>query len=148
VSWLGVGRGCNHGRRRATYFTLTRTGTAGTAQSAQARKPLPICLRRGANLRGIPTSFGALPLSAQISAPLGEAPVWPRAEGQARGPSERLLLLSPARHVTPYIAKVLLYPNCCRPHMGYRHSKARNLNGVTATPVSLELFNTRTKQDI
>jgi hypothetical protein len=35
----------------------------------------------------MPTSFGALPLSAQISAAAGEAPVWPYADGQARGPS-------------------------------------------------------------
>jgi hypothetical protein len=41
----------------------------------------------GANRRGIPTSFGAPPLSAQISAAPGEAPVWPHAQGEARGPS-------------------------------------------------------------
>lgn len=49
----------------------------------------------GAIRRGVPTSFGASPLAAQISAAPGEAPVWPHAEGQARGPA-----LSPLyRHV-------------------------------------------------
>jgi biotin operon repressor len=49
----------------------------------------------GAVRRGIPTSFGASPLSARISAAPGEAPVWPYAEGPARGPA-----LSPLyRHV-------------------------------------------------
>lgn len=40
----------------------------------------------GAVRRGVPTSFGASPLSAHISAASGEAPVWPHGEGQARGP--------------------------------------------------------------
>jgi hypothetical protein len=45
--------------------------------------------------RGVPTSFGALPLSADISSAPGEAPVWPYPEGRVRGPS-----LSPLhRHV-------------------------------------------------
>lgn len=49
----------------------------------------------GAARRGVPTSFGALPLSAEISSAPGEAPVWPYPDGQARGPS-----LSPLhRHV-------------------------------------------------
>lgn len=41
----------------------------------------------GAIRRGVPTSFGAPPLAALISAAPGEAPVWPHAEGQAKGPS-------------------------------------------------------------
>jgi biotin operon repressor len=41
----------------------------------------------GAVRRGVPTSFGALPLSAQISSAPGETPVWPYAEGQVRGPA-------------------------------------------------------------
>ncbi len=41
----------------------------------------------GAIRRGVLTSFGASPLSAQINAAPGEAPVWPYAEGQSRGPS-------------------------------------------------------------
>lgn len=41
----------------------------------------------GAVRRGVPTSFGAPPLSALITAAPGEAPVWPHPEGQARGPS-------------------------------------------------------------
>jgi hypothetical protein len=41
----------------------------------------------GAVRRGIPTSFGAPPLSGQVSAAPGEAPVWPHAEGQTRGPA-------------------------------------------------------------
>ena len=43
--------------------------------------------KMGAIRRGIPTSFGASPLSAQISAAPGEAPVWPHAKGESRGPS-------------------------------------------------------------
>jgi hypothetical protein len=43
--------------------------------------------RLGAVRRGIPTSFGASPLSAQISAAPGEAPVWPHPRGQLRGPA-------------------------------------------------------------
>ncbi len=51
--------------------------------------------KMGAVRRGVPTSFGALPLSEQISSAPGEAPVWPHAEGPARGPA-----LSPLyRHV-------------------------------------------------
>lgn len=41
----------------------------------------------GAIKRGVPTSFGALPLSAEISSAPGEAPVWPHPDGQVRGPS-------------------------------------------------------------
>ena len=41
----------------------------------------------GAVRRGLPTSFGAPPLSGQVSAAPGEAPVWPYADGQARGPA-------------------------------------------------------------
>ena len=41
----------------------------------------------GAMRRGVPTSFGALPLSNHISASPEEAPVWPHPEGSARGPS-------------------------------------------------------------
>jgi hypothetical protein len=37
--------------------------------------------------RGVATSFGAKPLSERISAAPGEAPVWPYAGGDARGPS-------------------------------------------------------------
>ena len=55
--------------------------------------------KTGAIRRGIPTSFGASPLSAQISVPSGEAPVWPHAEGQARGPS-----LSPLHRHAPEAA--------------------------------------------
>jgi hypothetical protein len=41
----------------------------------------------GADRRGIPTSFGAPPLSEQLSVSKGEAPVWPHADGTARGPA-------------------------------------------------------------
>ncbi len=41
----------------------------------------------GSVRRGVVTSFGASPLSAEINAAPGEAPVWPHAEGQSRGPS-------------------------------------------------------------
>src|SRR5262249_52193618 len=41
----------------------------------------------GAVRRGVPTSFGVAPLSAQINSVPGEAPVWPHAAGDARGPS-------------------------------------------------------------
>nr|WP_274498572.1 MarR family transcriptional regulator [Xanthomonas campestris] len=37
--------------------------------------------------RGIPTSFGAPPLSIAISSVPGDAPVWPSAQGTAKGPS-------------------------------------------------------------
>lgn len=43
--------------------------------------------RLGPIRRGVPTSFGALPLSAEIRSGPGEAPVWPHPEGQVRGPS-------------------------------------------------------------
>lgn len=46
--------------------------------------------------RGVPTSFGALPLSAEINSAPGEAPVWPYPEGEARGPS-----LNPLCHQVP-----------------------------------------------
>jgi hypothetical protein len=37
VFGFGFGRGFNHGRRRATYFTLTRMRTAGLLGSCDAR---------------------------------------------------------------------------------------------------------------
>jgi hypothetical protein len=37
--------------------------------------------------RGIPTSFGTLPLSARINSAPGEAPVWAHPKGAVRGPS-------------------------------------------------------------
>jgi hypothetical protein len=55
--------------------------------------------KTGAIRRGVPTSFGAPPLSAQISATPGEAPVWPHAKGQARGPS-----LNPLHRYVPEAA--------------------------------------------
>ena len=36
--------------------------------------------------RGIPTAFGAPPLSVDIASAPGEAPVWPSSEGTAKGP--------------------------------------------------------------
>jgi biotin operon repressor len=53
----------------------------------------------GAVRRGVPTSFGTSPLSMHISAAPGEAPVWPYAEGQARGPT-----LSPLYRYVPEAA--------------------------------------------
>jgi hypothetical protein len=50
----------------------------------------------GAVRRGVPTSFGALPLSNEISSAPGEAPVWPHPEGQVRGPT-----LSPLHRQAP-----------------------------------------------
>ena len=60
----------------------------------------------GAPTRGVPTAFGAPPLSAEILSSPGEAPVWPHAKGTARGPSLQPLcrnapdvaLLDPAVH--------------------------------------------------
>jgi hypothetical protein len=49
--------------------------------------------------RGIPTSFGTSPLSEQISAAPGEAPIWPYAEGEVRGPS-----LTPLHEYVPEAA--------------------------------------------
>src|SRR5690606_12602703 len=37
--------------------------------------------------RGVPTSFGAEPLSAKITAAAGEAPVWAHPQGSAKGPT-------------------------------------------------------------
>jgi len=37
--------------------------------------------------RGVPTSFGAAPLSSLIAGKAGDAPVWPHPQGTARGPS-------------------------------------------------------------
>jgi hypothetical protein len=53
----------------------------------------------GAVKRGVPTSFGALPLSAEITSAPGEAPVWPHPDGQVRGPS-----LSPLYRQVPKAA--------------------------------------------
>ena len=41
----------------------------------------------GAPRRGIPTSFGTLPLSADIVGAAGDAPVWAHPLGEVRGPS-------------------------------------------------------------
>ena len=41
----------------------------------------------GAPRRGVPTSFGAPPLSEHISSAPGEAPVWAHPEGSSKGPS-------------------------------------------------------------
>ena len=53
----------------------------------------------GAVRRGVATSFGAPPLLAQISAAPEDAPVWPHAEGSARGPA-----LSPLHRYVPEAA--------------------------------------------
>ncbi len=37
--------------------------------------------------RGVPTSFGAAPLNAKITAAPGEAPVWAHPQGSAKGPA-------------------------------------------------------------
>lgn len=37
--------------------------------------------------RGVPTAFGAEPLSRKITSQAGEPPVWPYANGTAKGPS-------------------------------------------------------------
>jgi len=49
--------------------------------------------------RGIPTSFGAQPLSGLISASADEAPVWAHPKGNAKGPS-----LSPIYRAAPEAA--------------------------------------------
>jgi hypothetical protein len=41
----------------------------------------------GAQRRGVPTAFGARPLSAQINSAPGEAPVWAHPQGTVKGPS-------------------------------------------------------------
>ncbi len=41
----------------------------------------------GAPARGIPTSFGAPPLSEFITSTPGDAPVWKHPQGEARGPA-------------------------------------------------------------
>ncbi|HZT01750.1 MAG TPA: hypothetical protein VFA39_05755 [Steroidobacteraceae bacterium] len=50
-----------------------------------ARYTFPAVL--GAAQREVPTSFGALLLSAEISSAQGEAPVWSVPRGKVRGPS-------------------------------------------------------------
>lgn len=50
----------------------------------------------GKPARGVPTAFGAPPLSVEILSAPGEAPVWPHAQGTARGPS-----LEPLGHGAP-----------------------------------------------
>lgn len=50
----------------------------------------------GPSRRGVPTSFGAAPLAAEINSAAGEAPVWAHAEGTVRGPS-----LSPLYRTAP-----------------------------------------------
>lgn len=49
--------------------------------------------------RGVPTMFGAAPLSDKITAAPGEAPVWALANGSAKGPS-----LSPIYRTAPLAA--------------------------------------------
>lgn len=51
---------------------------------------------QGAPTRGLPTAFGAPPLSNEINSSPGQAPVWPHAKGTARGPS-----LQPLGHTAP-----------------------------------------------
>jgi hypothetical protein len=51
---------------------------------------------QGAPRRGIPTSFGTPPLSADINSAPGDAPVWPHPLGAVRGPS-----LSPIYKTAP-----------------------------------------------
>lgn len=41
----------------------------------------------GPSRRGIPTSFGTLPLSVHINSAAGEAPVWAHPSGKLKGPS-------------------------------------------------------------
>lgn len=53
----------------------------------------------GPNKRGVPTSFGAEPLSGHIKYVPGEAPVWADPEGSAKGPS-----LSPIYRTAPRAA--------------------------------------------
>jgi hypothetical protein len=42
---------------------------------------------QGSVRRGIPTSFGTPPLSADINSAAGDAPIWPHPSGTVRGPS-------------------------------------------------------------
>ena len=56
---------------------------------------------QGRARRGIPTSFGTLPLSADINSAAGDAPVWPHPSGTVRGPS-----LSPLCKTAPDAALV------------------------------------------
>lgn len=49
--------------------------------------------------RGVPTAFGAEPLSSQLTAAPGEAPVWAHPTGSAKGPT-----LSPIYRTAPQAA--------------------------------------------
>ena len=60
---------------------------AGKARGPARVRCARCSVKLGAMRRGVPTSFGALPLSNHISASPEEAPVWPHPEGSARGPS-------------------------------------------------------------
>lgn len=53
----------------------------------------------GAPRRGVPTSFGAMPLVERIASAPGEAPVWAHPLGTAKGPS-----LSPICSTAPDVA--------------------------------------------
>lgn len=53
----------------------------------------------GPNKRGIPTAFGAEPLSSLLSVPADEAPVWAHPGGTAKGPT-----LSPLHACVPQAA--------------------------------------------
>jgi hypothetical protein len=84
---VSTGRGEWHGVREALLeFSVHGVRYAFPAKLGVAR-------------RGVPTSFGALPLSAEISSASSEVPVWPYPDGQVRGPS-----LSPLHRHVPVAA--------------------------------------------
>ena len=87
--------GLAHSKGRGVWHVLPEALIEFSVHGA--RYAFPVAL--GPVRRGVPTSFGAPPLSAEISSAPGEAPVWPYPQGEVRGPS-----ISPLCHQVPKAA--------------------------------------------
>jgi len=91
------------GIAKKNWLAIHHTGNSTVAavasrDPARSSRFIAEC-QQEAPMPAVPTAFGAPPLSALISAAPGEAPVWPHAEGQARGPS-----LNPLHRYVPEAA--------------------------------------------
>lgn len=87
--------GLAHSKGRGVWHVLPEALIEFSVHGA--RYAFPVAL--GPVRRGVPTSFGAPPLSAEINSAPGEAPVWPYPEGEGRGPS-----MNPLCHQVPKAA--------------------------------------------
>jgi hypothetical protein len=87
--------GLAHSKGRGVWHVLPEALIEFSVHGA--RYAFPVAL--GPVRRGVPTSFGAPPLSAEISSAPGEAPVWPYPQGEVRGPS-----MTPLCHQVPKAA--------------------------------------------